>query len=119
MDKILMNDMIFYAYHGVLEEEKKLGQKFIISIELMLELKTAGLSDDVSDTVSYADVYEDVKKIICGDKFNLIEKLAEEISSVVLTKYSLVREIKIKVLKPEAPVNGIYDSFGVETCRNR
>jgi dihydroneopterin aldolase len=119
MDKILMNDMIFYAYHGVLEEEKRLGQRFIISIELLLELKAAGLSDDVMDTVSYADVYEDVKEIVYDNKFNLIEKLAEEISKVVLMKYSLVNEIKIKILKPEAPVNGIYHSFGVEICRNR
>ncbi len=119
MDKILMNDMMFYAYHGVLEEEKRLGQKFIISIELLLELKAAGLSDDVMDTVSYADVYEDVKEIVHGNKFNLIEKLAEEISKVVLMKYSLVNEIIIKILKPEAPVNGIYHSFGVEICRNR
>ncbi|MEA3423493.1 MAG: dihydroneopterin aldolase [Bacillota bacterium] len=119
MDKISMNDMIFYAYHGVLEEEKRLGQKFIISIELIVELKAAGISDDVMDTVSYADVYEDVKKIVHGDKYNLIEKLAEEISKVVLMKYSLVNGIKVEVLKPEAPVDGTYHSFGVEICRNR
>ncbi|MCD6435154.1 MAG: dihydroneopterin aldolase [Clostridiales bacterium] len=119
MDKILMNDMIFYAYHGVLKEEKTLGQRFIVTIELILPLRKAGESDNVIDTVSYADVYEDVKKIMNENKFNLIEKLVEEISSVILAKYLLVSEIKVKVLKPDAPVNGVYHSFGVEICRKR
>lgn len=114
-----MNDMMFYGYHGVLQEEKILGQKFIVSVELSLDFKQAGMNDSVADTVSYAEVYYIVREIVEDNKFDLIEKLAEEISSGILTKFNKVQELKVKILKPEAPVQGIYGSFGVEICRQR
>lgn len=119
MDKILLNNLGFYGYHGVLKEEGVLGQKFFIDMELYVDTKEAGLTDDMNKSVSYADVYEVVKEITEKRSFNLIEALAENIAKEVLEKFNLINEVMVRVKKPEAPVNGIYDYFGVEIRRSR
>lgn len=119
MDKILMNNLGFYGYHGVLKEESILGQKFFFDIELYLDTKLAGITDDMNKSVSYADVYEVAKEITEKRRFNLIEALAENIAKEVLEKFNLINEVMVRVKKPEAPVNGIYDYFGVEIRRRR
>jgi len=119
MDKILLNNLGFYGYHGVLKEESVLGQKFFIDMELYLDTNEAGLTDDMNKSVSYADVYEVVKEITEKRRFNLIEALAENIAKEVLEKFNLINEVMVRVKKPEAPVNGIYDYFGVEIRRSR
>lgn len=119
MDKIIMQNMTFYGYHGVLPEENKLGQKFIVSAELYLDLKKAGQSDDVQDTVSYADVYEVIKHHMEKKQYKLLEALAEDIAEAILSQYGKIQEILIHIEKPEAPVKGIFDFFGVEIRRKR
>ena len=119
MDKILMSNLGFYGYHGLLKEEAVLGQKFFIDIELYLDTKEAGETDDMYKSVSYADVYEVVKEIVENKRFNLLEALAENIASEVLEKFDLIKGIMVRVKKPEAPVPGIYDYFGVEIKRTK
>ncbi|EAC5657166.1 dihydroneopterin aldolase [Listeria monocytogenes] len=119
MDKIYLNELVFYGYHGVLKEETKLGQTFRVSLILGLSTKKAGISDSVEDTVSYADVYETVKEILEGKPFKLIEALAEKIASEVLTGYPLLEEVTVKLIKPNPPIPGHYDSVAVEIERKR
>lgn len=119
MDKILMENMAFYGFHGVLEEEKNIGQKFFVDLELLLDLSAAGKSDAVEHTVSYADVYDDVKYFVESARYNLIEALGENICNMVLSKYSEVKEVTIRIKKPEAPVRGIFDYMGIQLVRGR
>lgn len=119
MDKILLNNLGFYGYHGVLKEESVLGQKFFIDMELLLDTKEAGLTDDMNKSVSYAQVYDVVKNIVENKRFKLLEALSHNIAMEVLEKFELIEEIMVRVKKPEAPVNGIYDYFGVEIRRKR
>ncbi|EAC8105039.1 dihydroneopterin aldolase [Listeria monocytogenes] len=119
MDKIYLNELVFYGYHGVLAEETKLGQTFRVSLILGLSTKKAGISDSVDDTVSYAEVYETVKEIVEGTPFKLIEALAEKIATEVLTSYPLLEEVTVKLIKPNPPIPGHYDSVAVEIERKR
>ncbi|EIZ6719466.1 dihydroneopterin aldolase [Listeria monocytogenes] len=119
MDKIYLNELVFYGYHGVLAEETKLGQTFRVSLILGLSTKKAGISDSVEDTVSYAEVYETVKEIVEGTPFKLIEALAEKIATEVLTGYPLLEEVTVKLIKPNPPIPGHYDSVAVEIERKR
>ncbi|AAT03024.1 dihydroneopterin aldolase [Listeria monocytogenes] len=119
MDKIYLNELVFYGYHGVLAEETKLGQTFRVSLILGLSTKKAGISDSVDDTVSYAEVYETVKEIVEGTPFKLIEALAEKIATEVLTGYPLLEEVTVKLIKPNPPIPGHYDSVAVEIERKR
>lgn len=116
MDKIIMKGMQFYGYHGVLPEEEKLGQQFVIDLELQLNLQPAGQSDDINKSISYAEVYEQVKQITTRQRFQLIEALAEQIAEEVLYQYTL-QQVKVTVKKPAAPVPGNFDYMAVEIVR--
>lgn len=119
MDKIIMRQMVFKGYHGVFEEEKKSGQPFVVDVELGVDLRPAGVSDDVADTVSYAEAHELVKAIVEGPSVDLVEHLAERIATVLLDTFTRVAAVTVRVMKPEAPVDGEFESFGVEICRRR
>lgn len=119
MDKIIMENMIFYGYHGVLQEEKLLGQKFHVDAELHLDLKQAGQTDDLNHTVSYAMVYETIEEIMTKKKFDLLEALSHEICGQILSSFERVSSLKLKIKKPSAPVVGNFDYFAVEIKRSR
>lgn len=119
IDKIILSNLAFYGYHGVLKAENQLGQKFFIDAELALDLTKAGESDDLQKAVNYAEVYELIKDICENREYDLIEALAEDIAQEILAQFKRVDEVMIKVKKPEAPVEGIFDYMGIEIKRKR
>ena len=115
-DKIIMQGMEFYGYHGVLPGEQEIGQRFLVDLELATYLERSGRLDDVSETIDYSEVYGLVEKIVTDERFNLIEALAERIAQAVLGRYS-VEEVMVRVRKPHAPLGGIFEYVGVEIRR--
>lgn len=113
-----MKGLAFKACHGVLPEEKVTPQRFIVDLELYKELRQAGLTDDLSQTVNYDEVYHEVKNIIEGHSFNLIEKLAETIADSILSRYPVLA-VRVTVYKPDAPVNGEFAYFAVDIYRQK
>jgi 7,8-dihydroneopterin aldolase/epimerase/oxygenase len=119
-DEILLEGMRFYAYHGVNPEERALGQRFAVDVVLAVDLRRAGQSDDLADTVSYSAVYKLVRAIIEGEPRNLIEAVAEEIAPAILTGFPPVARVTVTVRKPEAPMKGsLLDAAGVRIVRSR
>ncbi|WP_085522355.1 dihydroneopterin aldolase [Tuberibacillus sp. Marseille-P3662] len=119
MDKIFVNQMAFYGYHGVFSEEKDLGQKFIVDVVLEADFSRAGATDNLNDTVNYAEVYQLTKEMVEGEPFNLIEALADRIASQILSRFHMVQTCHVKVIKPDPPIPGYYESVAVEVCRGR
>lgn len=113
MDKITLTGIAVYGYHGAMEEERRLGQRFYIDAELSLDLSRASETDALSDTVNYAEVYEKIRKIAEGEHFRLIEKLAGEIGREILADYPSVSSARITVHKPSAPIPGILSDIAV------
>jgi dihydroneopterin aldolase len=103
MDKIYLDHLEFFAYHGCLEQEKKEGQTFYISLILELDLTMAAEDDDLTKTVNYGEVYDMVADITLHNKFDLIEKLAYTIINRILYTFSTVRAVAVRVDKPKAP----------------
>ena len=116
MDKVIIEGLRFIANHGVLPQEKLMRQPFVIDLELYLDTRKAGKSDDVRDTVDYNEIYLAVKKIMEGKSRNLLEALAEKIATVLLNNFALLG-VKVRIKKPEAPVIGDFSFFGVEIER--
>ncbi|EKU46171.1 dihydroneopterin aldolase [Staphylococcus massiliensis] len=116
-DKIFLEGMRFYGYHGVLEAENEIGQIFLVDIYLTLDLKDAGESDSVFETVNYADVYEDVKEIMEGTPVNLLEHLAEHIAKRINSHYNRVMETRVRITKENPPIPGHYKGVGIEITR--
>lgn len=115
-DKIFLRDMVFYGYHGVFESERELGQRFEVDVELHLDLRSAGRSDDLELTVNYVDVYTVVKEIVEEQEFDLVEALAEAIAQQILSAYDLERVV-VRVRKPHAPIGGVTGGVEVEISR--
>lgn len=118
MDKIFINQMHFYGYHGIFEEENTLGQKFIVDVELMCSVREAAATDDVTKTMNYAQVYELVKAEVEGTRVKLLETLAEHIAKQLLTHF-IIQEVRVRVTKPDPPIPGYFQSVGVEVIRRR
>lgn len=117
MGKIYIKDLVVFAYHGVLKEEKVLGQKFLISIDLSLDLTRAARSKNLTDTVSYADVVSFVETEFTRESFDLIETAADELARKILFNFDLVDDVKILVKKPWAPIHSPMDTVAVEVSR--
>lgn len=117
MDKIILKDMAFYGYHGLLKEESVLGQKFFIDIEIETDTKEAGMNDDFTKTINYAEVYEITREFTEDKRFNLIEALAENIAAEILNRFNIAHSVMVRIRKKEAPVKGIFDYMGVEIRR--
>lgn len=117
MDSITMKGLYFYGYHGALEEERTLGQEFVVDLELFCSLKKPGLSDDLRDSINYAAVYSVVKECVEKERYNLVEALAERIADRILKEFEGIREIDIGVKKPGAPLAGNFDYVGVKLRR--
>ena len=118
-DCININELIVYANHGVLPQEKTLGQKFVISAKLYASLKEAYTTDDVEKTINYAKVCELLTKVTKDECYNLIETLASELADRVLEEYNLVDSIEITVKKPFAPINLPVDHVSVSVIKSR
>lgn len=117
-DKIILAGMKFYGHHGVLPEERKLGQRFVVDVELYVSLQVPGIADELHTTVDYAKVYDVIRARMEGPPFRLLEALAESIASDLLEVFP-VETVKLRIMKPGAPVNGIFDYMGVEITRSR
>ncbi len=119
MDKIVLNDMLFYGYHGVLPEETKLGQKFRVDVELYFNLAAAGRTDDLTTTVSYVDVFNLCKLLVEGTPCKLIEMLAESIASAVLASFELVDHCVVTVVKENPPIPGLLGAATIQIKRKQ
>lgn len=115
-DRLLLKNMVFYGYHGAFEAEKELGQRIEVDVELYLNLKQAGSTDDLELTVNYVEIYTIVKDVVEERGFNLMEALADTIAEEILSAYTL-DEIVVRVRKPNPPSGGIMDCLEVEVRR--
>lgn len=117
-DRIILTGMRFYGYHGVLPEETKLGQTFLVDAELYTDLQPAGQSDDLDRTVNYALAFDVVKQVVEGQPYKLIEAVAEKTAAELLRQFPLT-EVVIRVHKPRAPIAGAFENVTVEVRRRR
>src|SRR4028119_47041 len=99
-DRIILEGMVFHGRHGVLPAERELGQPFVVDVELGLDLRPAGLSDDLEKTVDYGEVHRLAKQVVEGDPADLTETVAERIANATLEEHPLVDVVRVKVKKP-------------------
>nr|CAD1834527.1 unnamed protein product [Ananas comosus var. bracteatus] len=116
-DKLILRGLQFHGFHGVKPEEKKFGQKFVVDVDAWLDLSTAGKTDDLSDTVSYTDIYRIVREVVEGPSQNLLESVAHLIANTTLLKFPQISAVRVKVGKPHVAVHGVIDYLGVEILR--
>lgn len=111
--------MSFYGYHGVFPEETKLGQRFLVDLIMGLNLKKAGETDMLEYTVNYAQAYEICREIVEGKPVKLVETVAETIANQLLTSFPIIDYCTVRLIKPDPPIPGHYQSVAVEITRSR
>ncbi|MBC3535666.1 dihydroneopterin aldolase [Megasphaera hominis] len=109
MDKIVLKGLHFYGYHGVFPEETRKGQPFSVDVTLEFDASRAEETDSINETVDYSAVYGTIQKIVEGDPYKLIEKVAAVIARAILAEYSLVQAVEVTLHKPQAPIDGHFD----------
>jgi dihydroneopterin aldolase len=116
MDRIFLRGIQFYGHHGVYEEERRLGQRFVVDVELYLDLSGAASVDDVSAAVDYSMVHAAVVEVGTQQRFRLLEALATRIASTLLERFP-ARRVTVRAAKPAPALPGVLEEVGVEVTR--
>jgi 7,8-dihydroneopterin aldolase/epimerase/oxygenase len=116
MARVVLTGMRFHGYHGVFEEEARLGAPFIVDLEIEADLPA---TDDLARTIDYARVYELVRRVVTGERYRLIEALAHRLARDILDAEHLARAVTVRVHKPHAPLPGAVGDVMVEIHRRR
>lgn len=119
MDRINLQNMAFYGYHGNLPSENELGQRFFVDISMALDVSKAGQSDQLEDSINYAEIYERTKAIVEGKPHRLIERVGTLIVESIWGHYGGLQGLSVTVRKPEAPIPGVLDYVEVVITRGQ
>ena len=117
-DRIILQGMRFYGYHGVNPEEKAQGQGYLVDLEAEVDLARPGLTDAIEDTVSYTHLYRAIRAVIEGESRNLLERLAQEIAGRLLADFPL-EGVTVTVSKPNPPIKGSFIDCAAVRIRRR
>ena len=116
---IKLNEMLFYGFHGVHDEERRLGQRFTVTAHLYTSNAKDGEITRLEDTVDYTQVYDDIREIIETHQFQLLEVCANTIANKLLADYPLLEKVCLFIQKPSVPIQGILASVEVEISKER
>ena len=109
----------FYAYHGVLKEERNVGGKFEADIDLYTDFSKAASSDKLTQTIDYEKVYKLLSNLAMTQRFHLIEALANKIVEELFTNFDSVYKVEVRVRKNNPPIGGVADCVEVEVIKSR
>lgn len=115
-DRIRLSGLRARGYHGVLPQERREGQEFVVDAVLRLDLREAGHSDDLAHTVHYGELAERLVAVVRGEPVDLIETLAERLAAVCLAE-ARVRRAEVTVHKPQAPIPHTFGDVAVTIVR--
>lgn len=117
-DALVLRGLRARGYHGVLPEERRDGQVFVVDAVLYMDMSASAVSDDLEKTVDYADLAHRLVDIVVGDPVDLIETLAERLAVCCLAD-ERVRRVELTVHKPDAPIGLDFDDVAVTVVRER
>jgi dihydroneopterin aldolase len=116
-DQIRVTGIKAFGYHGVLPHEATEGQEFSVDLLVTLDLRAVSLSDDLTQTINYADLAQIAHDNIVGDRVQLIERLAGRIAEEISSAYSQITSVSVTVHKPHAPVALDFEDISVTITR--
>lgn len=118
MDKVRVQGLEVFGYHGVFPEERKLGQVLVVDLEVGCDLQRAGLTDDLTQSISYVDLVGIARDVVQNTDYQLLEAIAETIAQRVLA-IERARTVIVRVEKPRAPIPDLTGSVSIEIARQK
>jgi len=118
-DRIIMEGMQLYGFHGANPEERAIGQPYIVDLAVDVDLTKPGETDSLEDTVNYAHMFRAVQSVVEGESKNLLEATAQAIASRILTEFP-VQAVRVCLKKPRPPIRGsVMEYAAVDIYRTR
>jgi dihydroneopterin aldolase len=118
-DRIFITGVVIHARHGVMEHETEVGQRFVIDLELSIDLSESAHTDRLADTVSYSHVVATATSAFKTNNYKLLERAAGAVADAILGAFPRVTAVQVTVHKPHAPIAAIFDDVGVVLTRAR
>ena len=118
-DTIFIQGLLVHAHHGVMAHEEQVGQRFMIDLELTINLAAAGDSDKLADTASYGAIVETATRAFTKESYRLVEAAAARVAEALLAAFPNATSVRVTVHKPHAPVAAIFNDLGVSILRRR
>lgn|SRR5574344_1161515 len=112
MDRLEINDMIFFSRHGCFDEEKKIGNKFIVHFSAETDMTAAAISDSLDDAVDYQKIYKIIKEEM-GITSNILENVGGRILKRIREAFPSLVSAEISISKLNPPIGGQVGSFKV------
>jgi dihydroneopterin aldolase len=116
-DSLLIQGLQVYAHHGHLPEEHVLGQRFVLDVTLELNLRPAGASDALEDTLNYAEVCDTLAAWVKEKRFCLLEALAEHLARGLLQRYGVLQAVRLRVTKLHPPMPYVLQGVAAQVYR--
>ena len=118
-DAIFIKGLLIHAHHGVMPHEDKVGQRFVVDLELATDLARAASTDKLADTASYSTIVEAATQAFTARSYRLVEAAAGAVAEAVLASVPQVASVQVTVHKPHAPIAAIFEDVGVTILRAR
>jgi 7,8-dihydroneopterin aldolase/epimerase/oxygenase len=118
-DRIFVTGLVLHAHHGVGDDERRIGQQFLLDLVLDLDLAAAARSDKLVDTVNYTELVSTVTTAFRSKRHRLVEAAAGAVADAVLAEFPRVTRLQVTVHKPHAPIAAVFADVGVTLVRAR
>ena len=116
-DSITLKGLRIPARHGVTDQERDVGQTFVVDVMVRLDVSAASRTDDLSKTLDYGVLAEAIHRRVSDERWNLIETVAERVADLVLENRR-VKRVEVTVHKPEAPIRVPFEDVAVTIVRH-
>jgi len=118
-DRIFLRAMAFEGHHGVSDEERAEPQLIEMDVEVQADLRPAGTSDDLAQTINYAEVFKICRAQVETRSYHLLEAIAENVAAQILERFASATQATVTVRKPGVPIDGVLEDAGVTIERRR
>ncbi len=115
-DRVTLTGLRVRGHHGMLPDERRDGQEFVLDVVLHLDLREAARTDDVGDTVHYGELAEELAADVAAEPVDLLERLASRLAERCLA-HARVERVEVTVHKPRAPIAVAFDDVSVTVVR--
>ena len=112
--KLTVVNAEFYAYHGVRKEERKLGGKYQVDMDVYYDTKEAALKDDISSAINYEELVFCISEVVANESYALIETIATEILNMVFDKFDQIQSAVVRIRKLNVPMRRVVDYVEIE-----
>ncbi|QGP91099.1 Dihydroneopterin aldolase [Neomoorella glycerini] len=115
-DLLLVKGMQFWAKHGYFPEENTLGQRFVVDVEVSIDMSHTCTTDDLTGSLSYMDVYAIAERVATKEQYRTVQRIAQRIADEIIAAYP-IKQVRVTVKKPSVAIGGIVEYSGCSIVR--